>query len=118
MTNICVTGAAGYLGQRVLKQLIADSRVEKIIGIDVRDPQISSSKFKFHRASVLDPEISSVLAREQISSIAHLAFFLQPTHFTRAQQVINVEGSRRIFQAAQDAEIRKIIFSSSSVVYG
>ena len=56
-TSIAVTGVSGFLGQRLLPLLDAIRRVDRIVGLDVRDPARRVARFEFHRVDVASAPI-------------------------------------------------------------
>jgi nucleoside-diphosphate-sugar epimerase len=113
---IAITGVSGFLGQRLLPLLDASPRVDRIIGLDVRDPARRARKLDFHRTDVLGAELTPYVRGAH--AIVHLAAMLGPaldeTLFTR----VNVDGTRRLLEAATTAGVRKIVRPSSTSVYG
>ena len=113
---VAVTGVSGFLGQRLLPLLDASPKVDRVIGLDVRDPARRARKLQFHRVDVLGTELTPFL--RGAGAIVHLAAVLGPipddTLFTR----VNVDGIRRTIEAATEAGVRKLVRPSSAAVYG
>jgi UDP-glucose 4-epimerase len=113
---IAVTGVSGFLGQRVLPLLDASPRVDRVIGLDVRDPARRARKLEFHRLDVLGAELTPYL--RGASAIVHLAAVLGPMLDDTLFRRVNVDGTRRLLDAAGAAGVRKVIRPSSTSVYG
>jgi nucleoside-diphosphate-sugar epimerase len=115
-TVVAVTGVSGFLGQRLLPLLDASPHVDRIIGLDIRDPARRARKLEFHRVDVLGTDLTPYL--RDVSSIVHLAAALGPMPddvlFTR----VNVDGTRRVLEAATASGVKKIVRPSSTAVYG
>ena len=113
---VAVTGVSGFLGQRLLPLLDASPHVDRIVGLDIRDPARRARKLEFHRVDVLGTDLQPYL--RDVSAIVHLAAAMGPllddALFTR----VNVEGTRRVLDAATAAGVRKIVRPSSTAVYG
>jgi nucleoside-diphosphate-sugar epimerase len=113
---VAVTGVSGFLGQRLLPLLDASPRVDRIVGIDVRDPARRARKLEFHRGDVLGSTLVPPLRDADV--VVHLAAVSGPIPdddlFTR----VNVDGTRRVLAAAEDAGVRKVVRPSSTAVYG
>jgi nucleoside-diphosphate-sugar epimerase len=113
---IAVTGISGFLGQRLLPLLDASPRVDRVVGLDVRDPARRARKLEFHRVDVLGAELTPYL--RGASAIVHLAAIVGPmlddALFTR----VNVDGTRRLLDAAAAAGVRKVVRPASASVYG
>src|SRR5687767_12856257 len=109
--TVAVTGAAGYLGGRLVEQLCADDSVGKVLGFDVREPRFSHPKFVFDSIDVRDPAIEARLAGVDV--VAHLAFIMDPIHDESSMRDVNVNGSQNVFRAAGRAGVDKVVYTSS-----
>lgn len=116
--KIAITGVSGYLGGLMLRRLDADSGVSSILGLDVIEPQFTSSKFIFRKADVRTANFESLF--QGCDVVYHLAYIVEPLKNTSMRTIdeINVEGSRRVFEGAIAAGVPKIIFSGSTAAYG
>jgi UDP-glucuronate 4-epimerase len=110
-----VTGAAGFIGRRVVACLGA--RGEECIASDLGGCEI----VPFEACDITDPAaVAKLFATHSIESVIHLAAILpsacrmNPELATR----VNIEGSLNLLQAAARAKVRRFVFSSSSSVYG
>ncbi|HYL52441.1 MAG TPA: NAD-dependent epimerase/dehydratase family protein [Acidimicrobiia bacterium] len=113
---IAVTGVSGFLGQRLLPLLDASPRVDRVVGLDVRDPARRARKLEFHRTDVLGAELTPYL--RGVSAIVHLAAVPGPSPDDTLFRRVNVDGTRRLLDAAGAVGVRKIIRPSSASVYG
>jgi UDP-glucose 4-epimerase len=119
MVTIAITGLASNLARTVVPRLLSESSVEKIVGVDLRNPDyFHSEKIEFHRADVRDLEgLKKAFGR--IDILLHLAFIVSNNVPNRpAIDAINIEGSKNAFQAALAGGARKIIHLSSVAAYG
>jgi nucleoside-diphosphate-sugar epimerase len=113
--NIAVTGAAGLLGQRLLP-LLDSAGPERIVGVDVRDPARQARRLQFHRLDVSTGDLRAVF--DGIDTVVHLAAIVGSIPDTRLMERVNVEGLRRVLDAASAAGVRKVVRASSAAVYG
>jgi nucleoside-diphosphate-sugar epimerase len=113
---IAITGVSGFLGQRLLPLLDASPRVDRVIGLDVRDPARRARKLEFHRIDVLGAELTPYL--RGATAIVHLAAMVGPVLDQRLFSRVNVEGTRRLLDAASAAGVPKVVRPSSTSVYG
>jgi len=120
MKTVAITGAAGYLGGRLLARLAADPAIEEIVGLDVRPlPGGSVAKSTFYRMDVRDPELTEVLARHRVDALVHTAFvLLPPPRRLKEMHHINVGGTDNVLRAAARTGVRRLLFVSSTTVYG
>ncbi|NVM52417.1 MAG: NAD-dependent epimerase/dehydratase family protein [Candidatus Helarchaeota archaeon] len=115
---VAITGICSGLGRALVPKLQDDKLVEKIIGIDIVDYEGNSEKIEFIKMDVRDAEIARAL--KSVDILFHLAFIVIPKKFPKLKEIyeINVNGSKNVFQAAAQNEVKKIIYISSQAVYG
>jgi len=113
---IAVTGASGLVGQRLLPRLAEQERVTRLIGLDVRDPRRRVRNLEFHRVDIGGAELKPLL--EAADVLVHLATVVDPIPDEALMARVNVEGTRRVLDAAAAVGVRKVIRVSSAAVYG
>lgn len=114
--TVAVTGAAGYLASRLIRDLCDDERVARVLGFDLRPPRFSSDRFVFDALDVRDPELRRRL--EDVDVVVHLAFIMDPIKDEAHMRDVNVKGSRNVFECAAAAGVGQIVYTSSAVAYG
>ena len=114
--TVAVTGAAGYMGSRLIRALCADERVGRVLGFDLRAPDFRSDKFVFDTVDVRDERLASRLTGVDV--VVHLAFVMDPIEDEEAMRDVNVNGSQNVFNCAAESGVGKIIYTSSATVYG
>ena len=131
MTHVLVTGAAGFIGSHLSEALLA--RGDQVVGVDNFDPFYPRSEkernlrkvranpgFEFQQMDILDRAgIAGLLTPGSV--IVHLAArpgvrpsLVDPAGYAR----VNVEGTAALLGAARDRGVSRIVFGSSSSVYG
>lgn len=131
--NILVTGAAGFIGSHLCERLLYENC--KVIGLDnfdeFYDPQIKrfnilgclqNSNFELVEGDIRDVNfVEAVLEKQNINLIVHLAAkagvrpsIKDPLGYAS----VNINGTMLMLQAAKKYGIKKLIFASSSSVYG
>jgi nucleoside-diphosphate-sugar epimerase len=113
---VAVTGVSGFLGQRLLPLLDASPHVDRVVGLDIRDPARRARKLEFRRVDVLSTDLAPYL--RDASSVVHLAAATRPIPDATLFMRVNVDGTRRVLEAASAAGVRKIVRPSSSAIYG
>jgi UDP-glucose 4-epimerase len=113
---IAVTGASGLVGQRLLPRLADEDRVTRLIGLDVRDPRRRVRNLEFQRVDIGGAELKPLL--EGVEVLVHLATVVDPIPDEALMARVNVEGTRRVLDAAAAVGVRKVIRVSSAAVYG
>lgn len=128
--NILVTGGAGYVGTKLVKQLIKLDVVDKVIVYDnlsrgnynlfIGDSIVNGDKVQFIQGEILD----SRLLRKTlvgIDIVYHLAakvttpFANTDPHF---YEQINHWGTAELVYAIEESDVKKLIHLSSTSVYG
>ncbi len=115
--NIAITGVSGYIGSRLLAHLDRLDSVEKIIGIDIKEPRVKSSKLKFYNQDIRQP-LGALFLENRVDTVAHLAFILRPTRQTALARQIDIGGTINLLQACREAKVKHLIYLSSHTAYG
>ncbi len=116
-----ITGAAGFIGQRVLRTLLRRAPATKIIATDIRPlPAELAAQVQFLPLDVRAAELREVMVREQVQAVVHLAAVVNPPpDMSRALlHAIEVEGTRNLLEACVAAGARQVIAASSGAAYG
>jgi nucleoside-diphosphate-sugar epimerase len=116
MITVAITGASGLVGQRLLPRLGGDAEVRRLVGLDVRDPHRRVRGLDFHRVDIAGAELKPLL--EGVDVLVHLATVVDPIADEALMARVNVEGTRRVLDAAAAVGVRKVIRVSPSSVYG
>jgi UDP-glucose 4-epimerase len=114
--RVVITGGSGQLGTLVLRRLIDQRKVKRIVAIDVQPPLVVSGKLEPVIGDVRDPSIASHF--EGADALIHLAFIVTTKVSREIFDAVNVEGSKNVFRAAVAAGAKQIIYSSSIAQYG
>lgn len=124
--KVLVTGGAGFIGSHT---------VEALLNLDVRtwilddlssgsrhnlSGFITSPKLHFVRGSIMNFQRVRTLA-SKVDAIIHLAAQISPfvsMKFPDTTNLTNVNGTLNILRAAAKENVQKVVFASSSSVYG
>jgi len=130
---VLVTGAAGFIGSHTAERLLA--RGERVIGLDnfdpfydpalkranlsaaSRDPRFTLVEGDIRDAALLD----ALFAKEPVRAVIHLAARagVRPSVEEPALYAdVNVRGTTVVLESARRAGVRKVVYASSSSVYG
>lgn len=112
---VAVTGVSGLVGQRLLPRLAADG-VERLVGLDVREPRRRVHGLRFHRVDIAGAELKPLL--EDVDVLVHLATVVDPVLDEALMARVNIDGTRGVLDAAAAVGVRKIVQVSPSSVYG
>ena len=111
---MAISGAAGLVGERLVSALVARDDVERVVGLDIKEPARRFSALEFHRVDVVSSDLKPIL--EDVDVVVHLAAMVDPIPDEALMARVNVEGTRRVLEAATGA--RKVVHVSPSSVYG
>lgn len=115
--RILVTGAASHLAQVLLPRLCARDDVSQVIGLDVRPARFAHSKFQPRLADIRTASLHPWL--ENCDALIHLAFVvLRGRMPAQSMASVNLDGTCRVFAAARDAGVARLVHLSSAAVYG
>ena len=115
---IAVTGALGYVGTVLIRHLVEREDVDSVLAIDVREPnQALGSKVTFVRQDVSEP-FPGLFAEHEVDTVVHLAYVLRHGRNRQANRRVNVDGTRNTLQACLQGDVRRIVYLSSTSVYG
>lgn len=114
--SIAVTGASGLVGQRLLPALVDDPSVSRVVGLDVRPPRRRARGLEFRLVDVARAELKPLL--EDIDVLVHLASVVDPIPDEGLMARVNVDGTRRVLDAAAAVGVRRVVRVSSATVYG
>jgi nucleoside-diphosphate-sugar epimerase/putative sterol carrier protein len=114
--KVVVTGGSGQLGTLVLDRLVADRKIKKIVSLDLVPPAVPSARIDWRIADLRDPGLERHM--EDADALVHLAFVVMPRATAETMYAVNVDGSRRLFAAAAQHSVRRIVYASSVAAYG
>jgi nucleoside-diphosphate-sugar epimerase len=113
--RIAVIGASGNVGSSLLRALEADDAVDEVVAIARRPPAPRTGKAVWRAADVSSDDLVPLL--RGASAVVHLAWAIQPSHDAEATHRINVLGSRRVLEAAVEAQVGTVVAASSVGAY-
>lgn len=116
--RIAVTGAPGYVGTVLTRHLAERGDVDSLLAIDVREPsQALGSKVTFVRQDVSEP-FPGLFAEHEVDTVVHLAYVLRQGRNRDANRRVNVDGTRNTLEACRRGGVTRIVYLSSTSVYG
>lgn len=123
--RVAITGATGNVGTRLVERLLAEDAVEQVVAIASRLPDaatdaVAQSPRVVRRRIDLGTEESAgacEAAFAGVDAVVHLAFLLQPSRDPALMAAVNVDGTRRVFEAAAAAGAGTLVHTSSLGAY-
>lgn len=113
---VLVTGVAGFWGRRVAEELMDDDAYH-VIGLGDGPLTRQYPSLDFIQTDIRNPLLYELLRSEKVDIVCHLAF----QHATRPSEAAfdhNVIGTMKVLGACAEANVKKIILRSSTMVYG
>jgi UDP-glucuronate 4-epimerase len=131
--RVLVTGAAGFIGSTLVDRLLAEGR--EVVGYDSFDPYypedlkqrnlagaLRSQAFRLVRGDIRDAEaVDHLFAAGGFGAVVHLAALagVRPSLERPAVYAdVNVHGTSVILDSATKHGVSRVVFASSSSVYG
>lgn len=129
----CVTGGVGFIGSHLCHRLLSAGHQVKCIDnlndyyavkikLENRDKLIGLGGFEFKEGDILNADfLGSEISEGEYDVVIHLA--AQPgvrASFQDPEKYVNnnILGTRNILECCKEAGIGKVVFASSSSVYG
>lgn len=131
--KILITGTAGFIGFHTAFRLLKDGHT--VVGLDnlndYYDPRLKIRrnailkefpKYKFYKVDIGEPKkVNQIFNNERPERVIHLAAqagvrysLINPWVYARSNYI----GTLSIFEAAREYGVKKVLYASSSSVYG
>ena len=127
--NVLVTGADGFIGSHLVERLVeAEANVTALclynsfdsLGWIDRLPQATRAQMNVIRGDVRDAALMRRLISRQ-DTVFHLAALIAIPHsYVAAQSYVdtNILGTLNVLEAAREYDVRRVVHTSTSEVYG
>ncbi len=113
--RVAVIGATGNIGTSVLAALTADAKVTSIAAVARRPAESAEPKVEWHSLDVTRDDLDRVI--EGADAVVCLSWLIQPSRDLERVRATNVDGSRRVFEAAGRVGVPALLYSSSVGAY-
>jgi len=117
---VAVTGAAGYVGRRLLKKLEEGGDQRKLVAFDTNPLTFPVHNVAAYRQDVTE-SIEATLRRHRATTLVHLAFNAKPGRNRReiaATRESNLGMLKSVLDSCVRAQVGHFIYISSHTVYG
>jgi UDP-glucose 4-epimerase len=125
-SRVLVVGGAGFVGSHIVDQLLAEP-VREIVVLDnlVRGTRNNlAGALKDDRVTLVEGSVEDIDLLHNLMRGTDYAFHLaalwlyECVHEPRSALEVNVVGTYNVIEAAADAGVKKVVYSSSASVYG
>jgi nucleoside-diphosphate-sugar epimerase len=110
-----VTGGSGFFGHLLVERLLA--RGDSVRNLDLTPADDEFAGVDFHRGDIRDAAAVR-RACEGIDAIYHNVAQQPLSKNPELMRTVNLDGTRNLLAAALDCGVRKVIFTSSTAVFG
>jgi len=113
--KVVVIGATGNAGTSFIRAAATDPDITSITGVARRVPTAPMPKTDWVSADITTDDLGPLMRDADV--VVHLAWLIQPSRDLAALYETNVEGSRRVFEAAVREEVPALVYASSVGAY-
>jgi len=110
-----ITGGSGYFGSLLLRRLLAQGLHCRVF--DIRDAADRPAEVEFQQGDIRDLE-SVRKACAQADCVFHNVAQVPLAKQRKLFRSVNIDGTRNLLLASKDCGVRKVVYTSSSAVYG
>lgn len=114
--KIFVTGGSGFIATYIASHLIENGHNVKIL--DLKEPKIRRKNLEFVKKSILDDITKDIRGCDAVFHFAALLGVANSDKRPLDTMRVNLEGSVNVFKSAISANVKRMLYSSSSEVYG
>ena len=125
---VCVTGGAGFIGGHLVDTLLGCGAIVSVID-DLSNStlehlgtllEFEPARMRFVHGSILDDEALSEAVRgcKTVFHLAAIGSVPRSIEDPRRSFAVNATGTLRVLSAARSHKVQRLVFSSSSSVYG
>lgn len=115
--TVAVTGAAGFIGSKLVERLAQSDHVDSVIALDCLPLEISCPKVTAFKRDIRE-STADILREYRVDAVFHLAFLLRPGHDRKEAHRVNVGGTTQVIRDCRAAGVEHLVYLSSTTVYG
>lgn len=122
--KVIVTGGMGFIGSHLTEKLLEENEVTVIDNqatgkIDNIKHLLDNKNLTIIHGSILDLDLEEIFkGKDYVFHLAAIPSVPRSVKDPYSSNEANISGTLRVLIAAKDTDIKKVIFSSSSSVYG
>jgi len=118
MSKLLITGGAGFLGYHLCR--ILSDRFDELIILDIDEfnKEDYADNVRYFKVDVRDAKSVEKLISEEKPDLVIQAAAALPLNDKKTIYQVNLGGTRNIMQSSLDNNIKRVVFISSTAVYG
>lgn len=121
--KILVTGGAGFIGSNLVDQLVKSNDVVVVDNLQTGKKEYINTNARFIKADVRKFDaVNTIMRKEQFDIVYHLAAHADIRHNISDDRHMIIDqnylATYNIIEAMQQNNIKKIVFTSTSALYG
>lgn len=114
--KIMVTGGNGFIGHTLVRHLLSEGNEVKII--DIKPIKFASPKLEFVKKSVMEDIRWEMRDCDVVYHLAAELGVVSSDKRPLNTLAVNIDGTVNVFRCALGTNVKKIVYTSSSEVYG
>jgi UDP-glucose 4-epimerase len=114
--KILVTGGSGFIGYHLVKHLLGQGHEVKVV--DIQKPNIEHKDLEFANKSIMEDLAEDIRGCDVVYHLAAMLGVDNSDNRPLETMRINLEGSVNVFKSAVKANVKRMVYASSSEVYG
>lgn len=121
--KVIVTGGAGFIGSHLAQSLAGDYKVTIIDNLEtgsINNIKTFKDKIKFVKGSILDFKLlkKEFAGAYYVFHQAAIPSVPKSTEFPAETNMANITGTLNVLIASRDCKVKRVVYASSSSVYG
>lgn len=108
-------GATGNVGTSVLRSLALEDKVESVLGLARRKPDLPMPKVEWAEADATTSDLVPLF--RGADAVVSLFWLIQPSRDRNKLWINNVEGNSRVMRAVTEAGVPALLYASSIGTY-
>ncbi len=124
MATYVVTGGAGFIGSNIVARLVDEGETVRVVD-DMSTGRAENldglrEAVAFHEGSICDDDLlhEAFDGADYVLHQAALASVQRSVEDPAATNRVNVEGTLKVLEAARECGVKRVVYASSSSVYG
>ena len=113
--RVVVFGATGNAGTSFIRAAAGDDTITSIVGVARRVPESPMPKTQWVSADITTDDLGPLV--RGADAVVHLAWLIQPSRDLATLHAVNVDGSRRVFDATVAEKVPALVYASSVGAY-